>query len=52
MVAAGWGLDFVWPFLLKYPKDKIAVLDDVCIYHPHSSAKSGPGLYDVKAPYR
>ena len=24
------GLDFVWPFLLRYPKDRIAVIDEVC----------------------
>ncbi|PSC68261.1 Sorbitol dehydrogenase [Micractinium conductrix] len=24
----GWGLDFVWPFLLRYPKDRIAVIDE------------------------
>ena len=23
------GLDFVWPFLLKYPRDKTAVIDEV-----------------------
>ena len=23
------GLDFVWPFLLRYPRDKIAVVDEV-----------------------
>ena len=25
------GLDFVWPFLLHYPRDRIAVIDDVCM---------------------
>ncbi len=28
-VLVGWGLDFVWPFLLKYPRNKIAVIDQV-----------------------
>ena len=31
---AGHGLDWVWPFLLGYPQDKIAVIDDVCVIHP------------------
>lgn len=29
----GWGLDFVWPFLLKFPRDKIAIVDSVCLGH-------------------
>lgn len=31
---AGWGLDWVWPFLLGFPPDKVAFLDDVCVVHP------------------
>jgi len=30
----GWGLDFIWPFLLRYPRAKIAVIDEVCMQHP------------------
>ena len=31
--AAGAGLEWVWPWLAGYPKDKIAIIDDVCILH-------------------
>jgi hypothetical protein len=38
------GLDFVWPFLLHYPRDRIAVIDDVCMLHPHTAeGKKGEG---------
>lgn len=47
----GWGLDFVWPFLLHYPLDKIAVVDEVCIYHPPSNPQRGTSLYTAEAPY-
>jgi len=30
---SGWGLDFYWPKLLKYPKNKIAVIDHICATH-------------------
>ena len=30
---AGWGLDWLWPFLLGYPQNKIAVIDQVSIAH-------------------
>lgn len=30
---SGWGLDFYWPKLLKYPKNKIAVFDHICATH-------------------
>lgn len=29
----GWGLDFIWPKLLNYPKDKIAVIDATPVRH-------------------
>lgn len=28
-----WGLDFLWPKLLGYPKDKVAIVDDVVAIH-------------------
>ncbi|KFM26396.1 hypothetical protein F751_4889 [Auxenochlorella protothecoides] len=46
----GWGLDFVWPFLLKYPKNRIAVIDEVCMVHP-SKKLSGQSIYSSGAPY-
>jgi hypothetical protein len=27
----GWGLDSVWPALLHFPKDRVAVIDRVCM---------------------
>lgn len=30
----GFGLDYIWPSLLGFPKDKIAVIDDVQCLHP------------------
>ena len=26
---AGWGLDWLWPFLLGYPPEKVAIIDEV-----------------------
>lgn len=46
----GWGLDFVWPFLLKYPRNRIAVIDDVCMIHPAGKKKT-QSIYDSDAPY-
>ena len=30
---SGWGLDLLWPKILNYPEDKIAIIDDVEIEH-------------------
>lgn len=46
----GWGLDFVWPFLLKYPTNRIAVLDEVCMVHPEKK-KGSKSIYSSGAPY-
>ncbi|KAL3132160.1 hypothetical protein ABBQ32_008768 [Trebouxia sp. C0010 RCD-2024] len=35
--ASGYGLDWIWPFLLKYSDNKIAVIDEVCVIHPRQS---------------
>ena len=32
---AGHGLQWLWPFLLGYAPRKTAILDEVCIVHPH-----------------
>lgn len=29
LATAGWGLDWLWPFLLGYPAEKVAVIDEV-----------------------
>ena len=31
---AGWGLDWLWPFLLGYPPKQVAFIDEVCVIHP------------------
>jgi len=31
--ASGWGLDFLWPHLLNYPTDRIAILDETPVIH-------------------
>lgn len=33
---AGHGLQWLWPFLLGYAPRKVAILDEVCIVHPHN----------------
>jgi hypothetical protein len=30
---SGWGYDFLWPYMLNYPKDKIAIIDSVVMTH-------------------
>jgi hypothetical protein len=30
---SGWGLDFLWPKLLNYPTNKIAIIDEVTVTH-------------------
>ncbi len=49
---AGHGLDWVWPFLLGYPQDKIAAIDDVCVIHPKKSLQreGKTSMYDTN-PY-
>ncbi len=46
-IAAGWGLDFVWPFLLRYPRDRIAVVDQVCMFHPPSTPNKANSVYNA-----
>lgn len=41
----GWLLDFLWPWLLGYPADKFAVVDTVCMYHPHGNRAAPDSLY-------
>lgn len=37
----GWGLDSVWPALLHYPKDRIAIIDAVCMSHKPTEGGMG-----------
>ena len=43
---AGFGLDFVWPYLADYPENKIAVIDDTCIMRPTHILGPSP-LFEV-----
>ena len=31
--SAGTALDYVWPYLLRYPPDEIGIIDAVCVSH-------------------
>lgn len=41
----GWLLDFLWPWLLGYPTDKIAVVESVCVFHPQADRHRADSLY-------
>uniref|UniRef100_A0A1D2ABT4 Hexosyltransferase n=1 Tax=Auxenochlorella protothecoides TaxID=3075 RepID=A0A1D2ABT4_AUXPR len=41
----GWGIDFLWPLLLEYPRRGIGIVDAVCMSHPANQSSSG--LYNV-----
>ena len=30
---SAWGLDYLWPYLLEDPKDKVAIIDDIVMFH-------------------
>jgi hypothetical protein len=30
---SGWGYDYLWPYLLGYPQDKIAIIDNIIMTH-------------------
>ena len=32
--AAGYGLDYIWPWLAGFPQDRIAIVDDLCVFRP------------------
>ncbi|KAL4439390.1 hypothetical protein ABPG77_008719 [Micractinium sp. CCAP 211/92] len=35
----GWGLDTIWPYLLGFPRDRIGVVDAVCMTHNGTAGK-------------
>lgn len=37
-IKSGWGADFIWPHLLSFPDNKIAIIDDVQCHHPKSES--------------
>lgn len=48
-VCAGFGLDFVWPYLADYPEDQVAVIDDTCVMRPTHILGPSP-LMKVRLP--
>ena len=46
----GWGLDFVWPFLLRYPRDSIAIVDAVCVDHAKLPESGRERVYSAEMP--
>ncbi|KAL3156462.1 hypothetical protein ABBQ38_000767 [Trebouxia sp. C0009 RCD-2024] len=47
--SSGHGLDWIWPYLLGYPQDRIAIIDEICVIHPHQSLQrqGKTSMYDV-----
>ena len=33
-IRSGWGADFIWPTILDFPANKIAIIDDTQCFHP------------------
>ena len=46
----GWALDFIWPYLLKFPKDKVAIVDETCIEHNLHPIEGRKRVYWVDMP--
>lgn len=44
------GLDLAWPKMLGYPKDRVAVIDAVCMFHPAYQAPSRKRVYSNPHP--
>jgi hypothetical protein len=40
--ASGWGLDNLWPVLLPYPRDTLAIIDQVVLAHTRPGRASTP----------
>lgn len=48
---SGWGLDFIWPYLAKFPRNSIGIIDSVCIHHKHAlSQDNKASLYWIEMP--
>ena len=41
---SSWGLDHLWPYLLNYPEDKIAIVDSIVM--EHTKPVGNPDLYN------
>ena len=44
-VHTGWGMDYVWPYLLGWTRDSVAVIDGVCMLHNSDPWKSNRMYY-------
>ena len=42
---SGWGMDYLWPKLLGYPKDKIAIIDLVTVKHTNPIGETYEGRF-------
>lgn len=54
LINAGYGLDWIWPFLLGYPQERIAVIDEVCVIHPRKvlQQRGKVSMYEVKPTFK
>jgi GR25 family glycosyltransferase involved in LPS biosynthesis len=43
---SSWGLDNLWPYLLNYPKDKIAIIDQIQVTHTKKIESSKPFIIE------
>jgi hypothetical protein len=46
---SAYGLDWVWPFLMGFPQDRIAIIDEVCVIHPQKESQpiGKASMYDT-----
>ena len=49
MTDAGYGLDWVWPLLMGFPQDRVAIIDEVCVIHPRKESQpiGKASMYDT-----
>jgi len=46
----GWALDFIWPLMLKFPLNKIGIVDLVCMGHSTQPQEGRQRVYNAKMP--
>ena len=44
---SGYGLDFLWPKILNYPKDKIAIIDEIVVEHTSKVGANYQGRFKI-----
>jgi len=47
---SGWGLDILWPKILGFPTNKIAIIDEITINHTKPVGKNYSGRFEI-SPY-